>query len=141
MREDTTAGNNYGVVAKESPGLRFVCVSNRVGGAPDDERGGNGSDGTDGLDGTDAGSAIWEQLEVDQAQDRAYNGVFPGKGGENVDCPEANGGDGGYGACGSFVWNADFLGAGGRIDSPNGEPGHEANSASPNGINGGSSGS
>ena len=157
VTEDATAGNNYGVVAKGSPGLRLVGVSIRVGGAPDGERGGDGSDGTDGLDGTDAGSAIWGQLEVDQAQDRAYNGAFPGKGGENVDCPEANGGDGGYGARGSFVWNADFTGmlfsnhlaqagqgsagglpggAGGRIDSPNGEPGTSANGPSPNGMNG-----
>lgn len=152
-----TTGNNYGVVAKASPGLRLVGVSIRVGGAPDGERGSDGIDGANGLDGTDAGSAIWGQLEVDQALDRAYNGAFPGKGGENASCPDANGGDGGYGARGSFVWNSDFTemvflehlaraghpsiggvagGGSGRSDSPNGEPGNQANSASPNGMNG-----
>ena len=84
--------NNYGMHVYDSPGLTIDNVDVYAGRGGDGRDGDDGERGADGEDGSDGKDVEFEWGEGHDPDD------FIGVGGENSDCSDAFGGDGGVGA-------------------------------------------
>lgn len=87
--------NNYGMYVKGSPGLSVENVEVVAGRGGDGRDGENGAQGARGDDGADAMEEI--EFSWDGEEDVSQSDFQEGFGGENSECPDAAGGDGGYG--------------------------------------------